>query len=269
MADNSVSWRIFALTLWEPWYMMYLTLTLLPSTVRDIIHHGETNKPLDWSAFKNAWFAAVWAIFGPMFAEGGSSVVGPLMAKAKGVVLDIGPGAGDWVHLFKAEKEGKTGITKIYGVEPNTALHARLREKVKVAGLEDVYEIVAIGAQDLGTSGLSIERESIDTVVTVQSICSVSQPKVLVKELYEYLKPGGTWIMWEHVRTHETGWIRWYQALVNLFWPHFFHGCSLTRSTDEMIMHVGDWEHVEMNMPGGQNRYMPCPGMLGDRKSVV
>ena len=213
MADNSVSWRIFALTLWEPWYMMYLTLTLLPSTVRDIIHHGETNKLLDWSAFKNAWFAAVWAIFGPMFAEGGSSVVGPLMAKAKGVVLDIGPGAGDWVHLFKAEKEGKTGITKIYGVEPNTALHARLREKVKVAGLEDVYEIVAIGAQDLGTSGLSIERESIDTVVTVQSICSVPRPKVLVKELYGYLKPGGTWIMWEHVRTHETGWIRWYQGM--------------------------------------------------------
>lgn len=63
-----------------------------------------------------------------MFAEGGSSVVGPLMAKAKGIVLDIGPGAGDWVHLFKAEKEGKMGITKIYGVEPNTALHARLRE---------------------------------------------------------------------------------------------------------------------------------------------
>lgn len=148
-----------------------------------------------------------------MFAEGGSSVVGPLMAKAKGVVLDIGPGAGDWVHLFKAEKEGKTGITKIYGVEPNTALHARLKEKAKEAGLEDVYEIVAIGAQDLGTSGLSIERESIDTVVTVQSICSVSQPKVIVKELYEYLKPGGTWIMWEHVRTHETGWIRWYQGM--------------------------------------------------------
>lgn len=30
-----------------------------------------------------------------------------------------------------------------------------------------------------------------------------------------------------------------------------------------MIMRVDDWAHVEMNMPSGQNRYMPCPGMLG------
>lgn len=76
-----------------------------------------------------------------------------------------------------------------------------------------MYEIVAFGAQELGTSGLKVERESIDTVVTVQSICSVPRPKVLVKGLYEYLKPGRTWIMWEHVRTHETGWIRWYQGM--------------------------------------------------------
>jgi SAM-dependent methyltransferase len=213
MADKPVSWRIFALTLLEPWYMMYLTCTFLPSTVRDIIQRGDSSKLLDWRAFKNAWFAAVWAIFGPMFAHGGSPMVGPLMAKATGVVLDIGPGAGDWVHLFNFEKNGKTEITKIYGIEPNTALHAGLREKVKKAGLEDVYEIVAAGAQELGNSELGIERGSIDTIITVQSICSVPRPKVLVKELYEYLKPGGTWIMWEHVRTHETGWIRWYQGM--------------------------------------------------------
>jgi SAM-dependent methyltransferase len=212
MADKPVSWRIFALTLWEPWYMMYLTCTLLPSTVGDIIRRGDSYKLLDWSAFKNTWFAAVWAIFGPMFAQGGSPIVGPLVGKAKGVVLDIGPGAGDWVHLFKSEKNSKIKITKIYGVEPNTALHTRLMEKVKEAGLEDVYEIVATGAQELGKLSLGIEKDTIDTIVTIQSICSIPRPKVLINELYGYLKPGGTWIMWEHVRTHETGWIRWYQG---------------------------------------------------------
>ena len=59
------------------------------------------------------------------------------------------------------------------------------------------------------------------------------------------------------------GWLLMEVVFVNLFWPFFFHGCNLTRPTDEMILRVGGWEHVEMKKPDGQNRYMPCPGMLG------
>ena len=82
-----------------------MTITLLPSTIRSLIQRGDYRTLISWSAFKNVWFAAVWAIFGPMFAEGGSPVVGPLIKNARGVELDIGPGAGDWVRLFKMGME--------------------------------------------------------------------------------------------------------------------------------------------------------------------
>jgi hypothetical protein len=48
-----------------------------------------------------------------------------------------------------------------------------------------------------------------------------------------------------------------------MFWGHCFGGCSLTRSTDEMIRRVGDWQKVKIKPFDGQNAYMPIPGMLG------
>jgi len=114
---------------------------------------------------------------------------------------------------FVQDGDGKgRGVNRIYGVEPNSALHERLREKVREAGLEEVYDVVGVGPQELGKV-VGIERESVDTIVTLQSLCSVERREVLIEELYGYLKPGGTWIMSEHVRTHETGWIRWYQGM--------------------------------------------------------
>jgi hypothetical protein len=52
-------------------------------------------------------------------------------------------------------------------------------------------------------------------------------------------------------------------GFVNLFWPFCFGGCSLERSTDEMIRRVGKWEEVHIKPFEGQNAYMPIPGMLG------
>lgn len=67
-----------------------------------------------------------------------------------------GPGAGDWLALFDQSK-----VTKIYGVEPNTDHYDRLRQKIKEAGLSDIYELVPAGVEDIGKFG--IEEQSIDS----------------------------------------------------------------------------------------------------------
>lgn len=151
-------------------------------------------------------------MLGAQFAEGSAPVVKELLSGARGVVLDIGPGAGNWVHLYVNPTKGGGGVTKIYGVEPNLDQHASLRRKVREAGLEGVYEIVGAGAEELRGLGLGIGNGSVDTVVTKQVLCSVPGPERLVRELYEYLKPGGVWIMYEHVKTKERGWVDWYQG---------------------------------------------------------
>lgn len=90
-------------------------------------------------------------------------------------------------------------------------------ENVKKAGLEGVYVVVPVGVEGLGEWVKKEGKErlgkgDVDSVVTVFCLCSVSQPRRMIMELYEYLKEGGNWIVYEHVVTKEKGFIAWYQG---------------------------------------------------------
>jgi hypothetical protein len=130
------------LTLWEPWQLMLETLTFIPQTLMATLCHGPLSALTHWHAFQD-WFANIWAVLGMRFAEGSAPVVRELLSHARGIVLDIGPGAGNSVHLYpnpnaKASAKLKesagsapggataAAMTKIYGAEPNPELHASL-----------------------------------------------------------------------------------------------------------------------------------------------
>lgn len=259
------------LTLLEPLRFILISLTYLPSAFLLILLHPTTHSHCltSWPSFQDLWFAQLWKTYGPAYAANGGSQVSPLIAvHARGVVLDIGPGAGNWIHLFNNPAaltgDKKNRITKIYGIEPNVGHHSSLRQKITEAGLDGVYELIGAKAGDLPTlPGLGISKNSVDTVVTLQVLCSVPEPEKLIRDLYGYLKPGGTWIMYEHVRTHQSGFVAWYEWGLDFVWPHCFNGCSITRETDEMIRRVGEWEVVEVGLREGQNDWMTVPGMKG------
>jgi SAM-dependent methyltransferase len=126
-----------------------------------------------------------------------------LINQAHGIVLDIGPGPGEWLALFDKEK-----VTKIYGVEPNADHHPRLRERIAHAGLQDKYVIVPVGIQDLGDKW--VEKGSVDSVVTVLCLCSIPTPEYMIRELYQHIKEGGIWILYEHVKVKEGILIKFY-----------------------------------------------------------
>lgn len=158
---------------------------------------------LSFSAFKSAWFANFWAFFGPRSREFAAPKVMPLLQNnASGICLDIGPGSGEWLYLFARAQN--PSITKIYGVEPNRDLHKLLRANAEKAGLGDVYEIIGCGAEELHEKG-GVRKGSVDTIITVQCLCSIPTPELIIKELYPLLRPGGTWLVYEHIRTKYTG----------------------------------------------------------------
>lgn len=64
----------------------------------------------------------------------------------------------------------------------------------------DVYEIIGCGAEELQTKG-GLGKESIDTIITVQCLCSIPTPEIIIRELFPLLKPGGQWLVYEHVKT--------------------------------------------------------------------
>ena len=119
------------------------------------------------------------------------------MAQASGVVLEIGPGIGSQLPRFDKSK-----ITKVYGVEPCLHLHDALRRQIKESGLDDIYEIVPCGIEDvveLKKHGIALSM--IDTVLSIQVLCSVPDPDEMMRRIYALMKPNGRLIVYEHVKS--------------------------------------------------------------------
>lgn len=182
--------------------LMFSAYYIIPTIIESILAFNFM--PFrSWENFKDAWFARFWAFFGPRSRDGAAPAVMPLLQNAaRGVCLDIGPGTGQWLYLFA--KANNKDITKIYGVEPNVGMHPKLRENAIKAGLGNIYEIVGCGAEELEAKG-GIEKESIDTIITVQCLCSIPTPEKIIKNLFPCLKPGGQWLVYEHVKTKYQG----------------------------------------------------------------
>lgn len=191
------------LNLLRPLVLIAFSIAYIPITVWELVKTLNLKPFFSASDFKDAWFARFWAFFGPKSRELAAPAVMPLLQNsARGVCLDIGPGSGQWLYLFA--RANNQDITKIYGVEPNPGMHRELRANAEKAGLGEIYEVVGCGAQELSTKG-GMQEGSVDTIITVQCLCSIPTPEKIIKELYPMLKPGGRWLVFEHVRTKYQG----------------------------------------------------------------
>lgn len=149
-----------------------------------------------WSAFRQAWFARFWSFFGWGSRWLFASDVEAVLSQAHGVVLDVGTGSGDWLYLFSPERN--KDISKLLLLEPNGGFHPALQRRAQKLGLSDRCEILNGGVEDLERIG--IQKETIDTIATIHVLCSVSSPQRSIKELFQYLKPGGRWLVYEHIK---------------------------------------------------------------------
>lgn len=236
------SLKEIALFLVDPWLFMLQSLTYLPSTILRLLVTGNFSALISPSRLQSAWFGSFWSVAGPgvretgearvvpllkgrvkhgkvltpdeKSSEGGSDSCGQSRACLRGTVLEVGPGTGMWVSLFA---DPQLTITKIYGVEPNQDVHYELKQRVIAAGLGDRYEIVPWGIEELAMLG-DIAPGSLDCIVSVLCLCSIPEPEKNIRELFQYLKPGGTWFVYEHVRCEskmlrKSGFsMRWYQG---------------------------------------------------------
>lgn len=211
-----------------------------------------------------------------------------------GVVLDIGPGLGYWVDLYARtdvpiQNAGKVvknrgkgrGITTVYGVEPNTQSHPRLRQRALAAGLEGIYKILPVGIEDIAKE-TALEKGSVDAIVSLLCLCSIPEPEKNIRELYSYLKPGGRWYIYEHVKSKGYRSMQIYQgrasplhnqisvniltrslAIVNWFWPIAYGGCQLCRDTEKALREAGPWSKVDLKQPPEEPWHATIPHIFG------
>ncbi|KAA8906706.1 S-adenosyl-L-methionine-dependent methyltransferase [Sphaerosporella brunnea] len=240
----------------RPFLILGLSAGFAGITIAKLLIAGNIRALLSWRTFQSHWFANFWTLFGPISAGMDAHKARAAVGAAYGVVLDLGPGSGLTVCHFDAAK-----VTKIYGVEPCVELHAQLQQRVAEAGLKDVYQILPCGAEELAAYG--IERESVDSVVCCKVLCGIPAPERVTKELYAYTKPGGQFLVWEHVRNGRCTPIRGFQRVLQFVWPHLLQGCNINRPTDEILRNAGKWDSVALGYDQEQSSWDPVPFVEG------
>lgn len=192
-----------------------------------------------------------------------------LVKAARGVVLELGPGPGNQLHRYET-----SNVDFIYGVEPIAHYKKDIDAKLAGPGLQDRYKLVTCGIEDSDTlRSAGVAEGSMDTVLSIQVMCAVGNPKLVMKEVYKLLKPGGRFIFWEHGSSKDSVtnaaqgthrlcrlgvccvgdagslllW-KWHGVanMMTVFWnPAWstFVGCRLTRNVKADILGAGEWEN--------------------------
>lgn len=186
--------------------VMILVATLyIPLTAGHLLLRADFTCFIDFYQFQQIWFQRFWSFFGwlskPLFAPD----IEATLNSAHGIVLDVGSGAGDWLYALSPCRNPK--ISKVILLEPNPHFHARLRASAEENGLAGKYEIIGCRAEDLEYEG--IQLQTIDTIVTVHVLCSIPSPEKVIDKLYNFLRPGGRWLVYEHVRSNRAPAATW------------------------------------------------------------
>ena len=241
-----------------PLILLLTSLSYLPATLL-----SSPTLILSPSNLRSKWFANLWKHLGPQMALSPEQTpyISSLFTRARGTVLELGPGAGDQMrHFMSVVQAGK--IDRVIGAEPNVGLHERLLANAKGVGLEGKYIALAAGAEPsslvpaLHRAGLFPERGAgegvFDTIICVKSMCSAPQGQMeeICGLIHGLLKPGGEFLFFEHVG-NETDWLTMAWAWVlGWIWPLAMGGCHLNGRVDHVVKGMGvgkgAWENVDV-----------------------
>ncbi|KAK7681726.1 hypothetical protein QCA50_015073 [Cerrena zonata] len=196
-------------------------------------------------ALSRVFMVHVWSQFGPGIDENTQGIKEALITpNAHGVVLDVGAGYGHTAKYLQAER-----VTKYVPLEPNVLMHDEIRKHAAEHGFTEANGkllILSYGAQDTNLINSALGGENaVDSIVAVLTLCSIPSPKEVCESLFErVLKPGGTFVYYEHVQSPRED-VAWWQWFWTPLWKKFFDGCCIDRPTHLWIDAMPFWAEKE------------------------
>jgi ubiquinone/menaquinone biosynthesis C-methylase UbiE len=143
---------------------------------------------------------------------------------ASGRVLEIGSGSGLNLPLYTDK------VQHVFGLEPSAYLRDKAQELVAEAPFS--VDLIAASAE-----AIPLEQNSVDTVVSSWTLCSIPDIEASLQEIRRVLRPDGRFIFIEHGRSPESNISRWQDRLVPV--STRLLGCSLNRPMDILIKEAG------------------------------
>jgi SAM-dependent methyltransferase len=171
-------------------------------------------------------------------------------------------------------------------------MHAALKASADVARLGDKYQVLPCGGERdtllpalykarllKKSEGGYVEAAAIfDTIICIRVLCSVPTLDRSLSTLYALLRPGGKFIICEHVindwRSPKGSVLgRAFQVLYSLLgWPYFIGDCRMDRDTVKQLRQIGDarggWESVELDSKMEWSALPFTTGILVKSRSV-
>lgn len=148
-----------------------------------------------------------------------------VIGMAEGRVLEIGAGSGLNLPLYGAS------VREILALEPAPALVAMARHAAGSA--QGRVRFIEASAE-----AIPVETDSIDTVVTTWTLCTIPNVAIALGELRRVLRPGGRLLFVEHGQAPDAGVRRWQDRLTPL-WQRLAGGCHLNRPIQALIAQNG------------------------------
>lgn len=148
-----------------------------------------------------------------------------IIPKARGAVLEIGVGSGLNFPYYSRR------VDQIVALDPSP----RLLSRAERAASENwpPVELVEGSAE-----AIPLPDDSIDTVVTTWTLCSIPDIGRALREMRRVLKPDGRLLFVEHGRSPDAGIRRW-QNRITPAWKRIGGGCHLNRDIARLIDSAG------------------------------
>ncbi|MDN5853221.1 MAG: class I SAM-dependent methyltransferase [Actinomycetia bacterium] len=170
-----------------------------------------------------------------------------LIGSLTGTVLEIGAGKGtNLAGLHRAHRW--------IGLEPSRSRRRSLRRATE--RFSGSAEVIAGHAERL-----PLDDASVDSVLATIVLCSVRDQDRVLAEIARVLRPGGTFVFFEHVMPPPRTWSRRAARVWAPVSRTFDHGCDPTRRTWEAV------ERSELTVSG--LRWFEFPVGLGLRMPYI
>jgi ubiquinone/menaquinone biosynthesis C-methylase UbiE len=140
-----------------------------------------------------------------------------LVGQSKGRVIELGAGTGlNVVHYWE-------NVSELLLTEPDPHMAAKLRKRAGSLALD--ARVIEAPAEEL-----PFDDASVDTVVSTLVLCTVQNPQKALAEVARILRPGGSLLFAEHVRSASPR-AAWWQDKLRRPWSWYACGCQCNRDT--------------------------------------
>ena len=151
---------------------------------------------------------------------------GRIIPLARGIVLEIGAGSGvNFAYYDRANVE------RLFALEPNPGM-------LRMADAQRLRTSLAINFLPFPGEQIPLENESVDTVVSTFTLCTIPSVDLALHDVARVLKPGGGLLFIENSLAIDRKVRRW-QHLWDPIHRRIFQGLRLTRDVPSLIADAG------------------------------